>query len=192
MKIQLKSSLQWLYLCAVGHPESAGNNTLGHRAAIGGLNSNSIRLELTLEGYKSRVRQVSRQRVLFGWNLRTSNELIIRVVTRGRGNFSVCYKQFSWKLVDMDESGDYDEDDTSIDDSFRLSKPQWHVGVLSLWNYILMQQVPFGRRLTSSPFVVYCQAQEKIPIFAPFILCYCLLRMMSSRKNQELPQTIIH
>ena len=34
------------------------------------------------------------------------------------------YKQFSWKLVDMDESGDYDEDDTSIDDSFRFTKPQ--------------------------------------------------------------------
>ena len=54
-----------------------------------------------------------------------ANELIIRVVTRGRGNFSVGYKQFSWKLVDMDESGDYDENDTSIDDSFRLSKTQY-------------------------------------------------------------------
>ena len=47
----------------------------------------------------------------------------MRVVTRGRGNFSVGYKQFSRKLVDLDENGDYDEDGVIADDTFRLSQP---------------------------------------------------------------------
>lgn len=59
-------SVMVVFISAVGHLKSTGHNALGHRAVIGGLNSNSIRLESILEGYKSRMRQVSRQRVLFG------------------------------------------------------------------------------------------------------------------------------
>ena len=47
------------------------------------------------------------------------------------------YKQFSRKLVDIDESGDYDEDDTSIDDSFRLSKRELHSHAASaVWSQV--------------------------------------------------------
>ena len=94
------------------------------------------------------------------------------------------YKQFSRKLVDIDESGDYDEDDTSIDDSFRLSKRELHSHAASaVWSQVYV----FAVRCC----IAYCQAQERIPIFTPFLLCYCLLRMMSSRKIQELPLSIV-
>ena len=46
---EIKSAVV-VFISAVGHLKSAGNNTLGHRVVIGGLNSNSIRLESILEG----------------------------------------------------------------------------------------------------------------------------------------------
>ena len=55
--------------------------------------------------------------------VKATNELIMRVVTRDRGNFSVGYKQLSWKMVDLVENCDYDEDGVIINDAFRLNHP---------------------------------------------------------------------